>query len=163
MKMFLKRFLIINITFLSILSCSKSKTTLSEVDIVYENEQMLFKKKSKLYTGLVFENYDENHIKTEISVIDGLKDGVFKQYYRSGKIQVQSKFKKGQLVGEFTTFYDNGNEQIITFYDKNLRMGSFEQFFDNKKLKLCGNYFKGIKIDQFEEYFKSGGKAVYNY
>ena len=161
--MFLKRFLIINITFLSILSCSKSKTTLSEVDIVYENEQMLFKKKSKPYTGLVFENYDENHIKTEISVIDGLKDGVFKQYYRSGKIQVQSKFKKGQLVGEFTTFYDNGNEQIITFYDKNLRMGSFEQFFDNKKLKLCGNYFKGIKIGQFEEYFKSGGEAIYNY
>ena len=163
MKMFLKRFLIINITFLSILSCSKSKTTLSEVDIVYENEQMLFKKKSKLYTGLVFENYDENHIKTEISVIDGINDGVFKQYYRSGKVQVESKFKKGELFGRFNSFYENGNEQIITFYKKNLKMGSFEEFYDEKKLKICGSYFMGVRIGQFEEYFKSGGEAIYNY
>ena len=163
LKVFLKRFLIINITFLSIISCSKSKTTLSELDIVYDNKQMLFKKKSKLYTGLVVEHYNNNNIKTEINIIDGLKDGGFKQYYRSGKVQVETKFRNGELFGKFISFHENGNEQIVAFYKRNLRMGSFEEFFDNKKLKLCGNYFNGIKIGQFEEYFKSGGKAVYNY
>ena len=161
--MFLKRLIITNIIFLSIISCSKSKTTLSEVDIVFDNKQMLFKKKSKPYTGLVIEYYDNDIIKTEINVIDGLKDGVFKQYDENGELQVESKFKKGELVGKFSAFHNNGNEQIITFYKENLRMGSFEEFFDNKKIKACGNYFNGIKIGQFEEYFKSGGKAIYNY
>ena len=140
-----------------IISCSNSKTTLSEVDIVYDNEQMLFTKKSKLYTGLVIEHYDDNHIKTEISVIDGINDGVFKQYYRSGKVQV------GAEEGIGSSFYENGNEQIITFYKKNLKMGSFEEFYDDKKLKICGSYYMGVRIGQFEEYFKSGGKAIYNY
>lgn len=161
--MSLKRFLIIYITFLSVISCSKSKTTLREVDIVFDNKQMLFKKKSKPYTGLVLEHYDNNHIKTKINLIDGLKDGVFKQYYISGKIQVESKFKKGELFGKFNSFHENGNEKIITFYKKNLKMGSFEEFYNDKKLKICGSYFMGVRIGQFEEYFKSGGKAIYNY
>ena len=161
--MFLKRFLIINIIFLSAVSCSKSKTTLDEVDIVFDNKQMLFKKNSKTYTGLVIEYYDINHIKTEINLIDGLKDGAFKQYYRNGKIQVESKFNKGELTGKFNSFHENGNEQIIAFYKKNLKMGSFEEFYDDKKLKICGSYFMGVKIGRFEEYFKSGGEAIYNY
>jgi len=97
---------------------------------------MLFKKKSKRFTGLVFEYYNDKQPKVEINVVNGLKDGIFSQYYENGKLQVESKFKKGKLVGKFTAFHENGNEQIITFYKENLRMGSFEEFYDNKKLKL---------------------------
>ena len=82
---------------------------MNEIDIVYDNKQMLFKKNSKLYTGLIFEHYDNDGIKIEINVINGLKDGFFKQYYRSGKIQVESNFKKGHLFGKFTSFHENGN------------------------------------------------------
>jgi antitoxin component YwqK of YwqJK toxin-antitoxin module len=162
---FLKRLSILYITFLFLISCSKSKVTINEIDIVYENEQMLFKKNSKLFTGLIFEYYDDNDddIKIEINVINGLKDGVFKQYYRNGKIQVESKFNRGELFGKFNSFHENGNQQIIAFYEKNLKMGSFEEFYDDKKLKICGSYFMGVEIGQFEEYFKSGGEAIYNY
>ena len=72
--MFLKRFLITYITFLFLISCSKSKVAMNEIDIVYDNKQMLFKKNSKLYTGLIFEHYDNDGIKIEINVINGLKD-----------------------------------------------------------------------------------------
>ncbi len=161
--MYFKRIFLLQIIFFITVSCGKSKTTLSEIDIVYEENQMFFIKNSKRFTGLVLEYYNDKKPKVEINVINGLKDWIFSQYYENGKLQVESKFKKGKLVGRFKAFHENGNEQIITFYKENLRMGSFEEFFDNKKIKLCGNYFNGIKIGQFEEYFKSGGKAIYNY
>ena len=160
--MFFKRIFFL-IFLLITISCRNSKTSFSEIDIVYEENQMLFIKETERFTGLVLEYYNDKQPKAEINIIDGLKDGIFRQYYENGELQVESKFKKGKLVGKFKAFHENGNEQIITFYKENLRMGSFEEFYDNKKLKLCGNYFKGIKIGQFEEYFKSGGKAIYNY
>ena len=94
--MYFKRIFLLQIIFFITVSCGKSKTTLSEIDIVYEENQMLFKKKSKRFTGLVFEYYNDKQPKVEINVVNGLKDGIFRQYYENGKLQVESKFKKGK-------------------------------------------------------------------
>ena len=143
--------------------CGNPKTDLSDVEIIFDNNLMLFTKNSKPYSGKIIEHHDNKQIKIEMEVLNGLKNGNINQYYRSGKIQTHSNFINGKLFGKFTSFHENGNEQIITFYNNDLRMGSFEEFHDNQKLKLCGSYFNSLKIGQFEEYFKSGGKAIYNY
>ena len=146
-----------------IIYCGNPKTDLSDVEIIFDNNLLLFTKNSKPYSGRIIELHDNKQIKIEMEVLNGLKNGNIKQYYRSGKIQTLSNFRNGKLFGKFISYHDNGNEQIIAFYNNDLRMGSFEEFYDNQKLKLCGSYFNSLKIGEFEEYFKSGGKAVYNY
>jgi len=157
------RILNIYLSLFILISCVESKTDFRDVEIIFDNNMILFTKNSKPYTGRIIEFHDNKQIKIEMRVLNGLKNGDIKQYYRSGKIQTLSNFRNGKLFGKFISFHENGNEQIITFYNNDLRMGSFEEFYDNQKLKLCGSYFNSLKIGQFEEYFKSGGKAIYSY
>lgn len=148
---------------LIIISCGKTKTEMNDIEIIFDNELMIFKKNSKPYTGSIVEYHNNNRVKIEIKVLNGLKNGNIKQFYASGKKQTNSNFKNGKLFGKFTSFYENGNNQIITFYNNDLRMGSFEEFYENGRLKMCGNYSNGLKIGEFKEFFKSGGTATYNY
>tara|TARA_B100000579_G_C22462595_1_gene679624 strand:- start:103 stop:669 length:567 start_codon:yes stop_codon:yes gene_type:complete len=144
-------------------TCVDIKTDIGKIEIVFDKNQMIFTKNSKPYTGIIVENYIDNQIKAEMSIYEGLKNGVVKQYYKNGELQTLSNFKKGKIFGNFLAFHENGNEHIISYYVNNLRNGSFEEFYENGKLKICGNYFNGEKIGQFKEYFKSGGVATYNY
>ena len=163
MKRIENRYYILIATLLTLISCNKKETEMSEIDIAFKNKVMLFTKNKKPFTGVIIEYYDNKKIKVKMNVSNGVKDGNLKQYYKNGKLQTYSTFDKGKLFGKFTSYYENGNERIVTYYNNDLRNGSFEEFFENQKLKLCGNYFNSLKIGQFEEYFKSGGKAIYNY
>ena len=145
------------------LSCGKSKTNISDIEIIFENNLISFTKDSKPFSGIIIELHDNNQIKMEMEVLNGFKNGNVVQYFSSGKTQTHSIFNNGKLFGKFASFHENGNEQIITFYINNQRFGSYEEFYENGSIKSCGNYFNGLRIGQFKEFFKSGGTAIYNY
>ena len=102
----LRKYLIYLFLFLFIY-CGKTKTDLSDVEIIFENNLMLFTKNSKPYSGQIIELHDNKEIKLEMEVLNGLKNGNINQYYRSGKIQTHSNFIHGKLFGKFTSFHEN--------------------------------------------------------
>ena len=136
---------------------------ISKIEITFNGKKTFFKKNSEAYTGDINEYYDDGKVKMEMSVLNGFKEGLFKQFHTNGNLQTQSNFIKGEIHGKFTSYHQSGSQQIITFYNDNHRHGSYEEFHENGQLKKCGNYYMGMRIGKFYEYFISGGVAIYNY
>ncbi|MBR3044946.1 MAG: hypothetical protein IKI45_10730 [Oscillospiraceae bacterium] len=61
-----------------------------------------------LFTGLLYEIYDNGNLMSYAFYKDGLKDGVEVKFYPSGKIHYYSVFCKGIITGRFYEWYENG-------------------------------------------------------
>lgn len=60
------------------------------------------------FTGLIYEIYDNDNLRSYAFYKDGLKDGVEVKFYPSGKIHYYSVFCKGIITGVFYEWYENG-------------------------------------------------------
>ena len=60
------------------------------------------------FTGLIYEIYDNDNLRSYAFYKDGLKDGVEVKFYPSGKIHYYSIFCKGIITGVFYEWYENG-------------------------------------------------------
>ena len=106
---------------LIIISCGKTKTEMNDIEIIFDNELMIFNKNSKPYTGSIVEYHNNNRVKIEMKVLNGLKNGNIKQFYASGKKQTHSNFKNGKLFA-----YD----KPLNIINKNILEDVFELTFN---------------------------------
>jgi uncharacterized protein len=133
----------------------------TNVDIYYINKdaKML---NGKPYTGidtsyfideaeklLVIETFNEG-FKTELQTFfdngnpeihlqwkNGKRDGVWKKWYKSGKVKFDYMIKNGNHVGVTIMFFENGMPQYIDDRDKS---GVTMEFYENGKLKKVWKY-----------------------
>ena len=60
------------------------------------------------FTGTVVGNQACN---MEYEVVDGLKNGLYREYYETGKVKLEALYKKNK-ISKITSFY-NGKEKIF--------------------------------------------------
>ncbi len=74
------------------------------------------------FTGLIYEIYDNDNLRSYAFYKDGLKDGVEVKFYPSGKIHYYSIFCKGIITGIFYEWYENGliKKYIDRIHDKRI-------------------------------------------
>jgi antitoxin component YwqK of YwqJK toxin-antitoxin module len=48
------------------------------------------------FTGVVFENYDNDKLKNEWNIKEGLQDGAFLEYYENGQLNEQINWVSGK-------------------------------------------------------------------
>ncbi|RLD79608.1 MAG: hypothetical protein DRJ10_08605 [Bacteroidetes bacterium] len=80
----------------------------------------------------------------------GKRQGIWKYYFKSGKLKVLGKYKNGRRVGNWKFYYENGNKEQIGSYNKKGRPeGEWKWYFENGNIlreeeltngKLDGNY-----------------------
>ena len=79
------------------------------------------------FTGTLFYNYrhpynlrtlnrkssaDDNHIFSECEIVEGLKDGLYKEFYTTGKPKFEALYEKNKLI-KITAFYDAKGENVL--------------------------------------------------
>ncbi|HMG91217.1 MAG TPA: hypothetical protein VK589_14225 [Chryseolinea sp.] len=109
----------------------------------------------------------------------GMKNGIFTQYYSSGKIASQGEFTDNQRTGIWKYYYENGNLQqevdfrgddffINSFFDsdgkKLLEKGTgdwkytYEEYRALGKITIEGHFVNGKKTGDWLCYFDNGDK-----
>ena len=84
-----------------VLRVDSKKLQITEGDsLAYFGEQ--------LFTGLATSHYANGQQATEITYIDGMRDGVETRWYESGVKRFEGRFSKNQLVGVFEEWHPNG-------------------------------------------------------
>ena len=104
------------------LSCGKSKTNISDIEIIFENNLISFTKDSKPFSGIIIELHDNNQIKMEMEVLNGFKNGNVVQYFSSGKTQTHSNFNNGKLFGKFASFHEKLSFHLSTLFSINYQL-----------------------------------------
>lgn len=103
--------------------------------------------------GLWKEYYDTGELRSEGKYEDGVRVGDWKYYYKNGKTEQKGKYVKGKPEGDWRWFHENGNPWREEVYFKGREDGASVEYNDTGLVVAKGEYIEGEKA----------GKWVYEY
>lgn len=99
------------------------------------------------------EYYPSGKLMAEGKYKDSYKVGVWNYYYENGKLEQKGKYNSKQNpVGEWNYYYENGNIYKIENYLDGELDGDYIEFNDTGKIIVKGQYFEGLKTGLWEYY-----------
>lgn len=75
-----------------------------EVDLDYDH-RLLYR--GEVFTGEV-EEYLAGHRVSLVTYKDGFRDGLFREWYKSGVLRAEGTMRMGSLSGEYKSWHENG-------------------------------------------------------
>lgn len=101
---------------------------------------------------------DSTDIKAEGRIRNGVQDGMWRYYYKSGNIRGTIVFDEGKANGKAILYYDEeeGGSMAQMEYDKGKRDGYYREYYKNGERK-CQIEFKKDKMDGKAEFYYDSG------
>lgn len=107
--------------------------------------------------------YENGNIKSDISIVDGVRDGEVLNYFEDGSLAVKGYFSKDKRDKKWY-FYDENTKKlsaIENYRDGNLEGDQF-YYYPDGNLKLKGKYKDNIRIGFWQMYDENGKLDVQN-
>ena len=82
------------------------------------------------------------------------KTGLWKKYWKTGKLRSEITYKRGRPSGDYVTYFKNGNVEEKSSWGNGKQNGTYEMYYENGQL---------MKKKVFSEEGKSTGKVEYFY
>ena len=95
------------------------------------------------YTGKLFEFHANSLKKEEISLKDGMQDGLETHWYENGKKKLEGNYKDGKPDGFETYWYENGKKKAEGNYKDGKPDGLHSIWYEDGQKKLEVNYKDG--------------------
>ena len=128
------------------------QTRHAENDVTMHHDTMYLKKSMEKITGLVFSEHGEVG-----EFIGGLKEGLHKEWYRSGHLKDEINFHKGIKEGEYRYWSDHGQLTEEGHYLNGKLDGLIKEWYKNGNIKLEVNYKNG-EMHGKGTYYSTDGK-----
>ena len=133
--------------------------------------------KGKPLTGICFQLFENLKVEYEIEMIEGLKDGMFTEYYENGKIKIQTQYSKDKCIKVAGYFDDQGinhlegkecicfnnleeKDEILHFSEKPYNGLASGEMWGGASLKL---YKEGVLISEKVFWNTGAFRADYDY
>ena len=95
-----------------------------------------------------------------------LRHGLYKGYYRDGKLRVKVNYKNGKKEGKGSKYYPEGKEQARIYYKDGLKHGKSVWFYKSGKPYRVTYYHEGKMHGPRRKYFENGklkSEIIYKY
>lgn len=80
--------------------------------------------------------WENGKIKAEEYFLDdSIKEGLFKRYYSSGKLQAETNYHLNKLNGWSIKYFENGKKEMAIFYTEGLPVGAGIGYYENGVIK----------------------------
>jgi hypothetical protein len=110
------------------------------------------------FTGIK-QSMSGGHIAMESTYKNGVKDGITKTYYASGRLRGTLMYENGLRVDSAKWYFEEGQLFRTTPYKRDTVDGIQKQYFRNGKLKALIGYSKGLRTFEFQEFDMEGRKV----
>ena len=100
-----------------------------------------------------------NHIAMETTFKNGVKEGLSRTFYVSGKVRGTLWYENGLREDSAKWYFEEGQLFRSTPYKRDTVEGIQQQYFRNGKLKARIGYKKGLRTFEFEEFDKDGKRV----
>lgn len=121
---------------------------------VYENDTVKVENYINGVLDGVRKDYGPNSkLKLEVSYKNGLFDGAFIEYGNEGNVLQERFYKAGQKVGDWKYYYNDGNLLKTESWNNDIKEGTFKTFYIQGHIQTLENYRKGEKHGEFMERF----------
>jgi len=107
--------------------------------------------------GLWKRYFPSGKVQSEITYTNNIPNGPYKTYYTSGLLEEQGSWNFNKNTGDFKRFHPNGKpSQEFTFSDNGLRNGEQRYYHENGVLELQVNVINGKENGRMTRYFANG-------
>ena len=115
-----------------------------------------------LKTGLWAEYYGDNRLKSHLQFIDGLLGGFQIRYYENGDTLEYGYFINSRWIGKHVTFYPNNHQPQNVFYHNKSgkKDGCQSSYFENGKLAKEAEFINGEELSNNEFYANGNPKVI---
>lgn len=86
----------------------------------------------------------------------GVKHGVARKFYNTGKIMEECYWENGQQHGDYQVFYKSGKPYLQCKIRENERNGLFLIYFENGQQELVGAYKNNLRDGEWKYHNKNG-------
>lgn len=93
---------------------------------------------------------------SEISYINGEKDGTEKIYYKNGQVCSKTEFRNGKREGPRTQYYANGKIFSEVSFTNDKENGIYKTYHENGKISSEVEYINGTRNGILKEYDNNG-------
>jgi len=91
---------------------------------------------------------------------DGLKDGAWKDFYRSGSLKAEGNYANGIKVGKWTYYHKNGKVEQTGLYDNEGRpKGNWVWYYSSGNILREEAYFNGL-LDGLSTEYRDDGAII---
>jgi hypothetical protein len=102
--------------------------------IYLKNLQIKFDEKN-IRNGIAKVYYEDSlKVKSTITMVDGVRHGEYKVFYKDGTICIQANYINGKYHGTLVEYYSNGSTAFITDFDNGIQKGNTNFFHENGKI-----------------------------
>lgn len=105
------------------------------------------------------DHYPNGVVKSQIEIVDGKPHGIYKYFYKSGKLAIQGKNSNGEKNGLEQVYYENGILKQSCEWKGNMRNGYLKKYNENGILSLIAFYKNDKKVGR-EDWYHSNGKVT---
>ena len=151
----LKRSITVLVCLILFTSCTKRIDWKKEKSNFEVREEITYYK-DKLFTGEIFENYDNGQLKFKRNFKDGELDGLDEIYYRNGQLKFKNNYKDGKQDGLYEKHFKNGQLKTKANHKDGKYDGLREEYYKNGQLKFKSDYKDGKKSGISLYYYKNG-------
>jgi antitoxin component YwqK of YwqJK toxin-antitoxin module len=116
-----------------------------------------------VYTGKAVVFHENSTKKFEADYVNGIDDGLFKEWDENGNLIEVAKLKNGKLEGKRFRFHTNGNMQFEGHYVNGFLSGISKEWYDNGNLCIEKENQNGIENGKFTFYLEEGQKKLEGY
>lgn len=116
----------------------------------------IYLKESKPYTGLYTATYPDGATKFSLQVENGLKNGEMRVYFGNGKLNEIRHYSNNEMDGIWTTYNENEVQIGLANYKDGKKHGEWKVWDDNGKLVYEMNYLDGEKAGTWKKFDDNG-------
>ena len=130
-----------------------SQERFAENEVSMHHDTMFFKKDMHKVSGIVYNEHGEVG-----AFKNGRREGVHKEWFRSGHLKDEISYKNGLMDGEFRYWSDHGQLVQEGHHVEGELDGLIKEWYKNGNIKLEVHYKKGEMHGLRTEWYKSGHK-----
>jgi antitoxin component YwqK of YwqJK toxin-antitoxin module len=129
----------------------------TDVATAYWGEDGIFRIHSgRIPDGLWRQFYDSGKIRREFSVREGQLNGVCKVYFESGKLEREGTFVDGRENGESRLYYPSGNIRGVSAYRNGRKHGPTRLYYESGSLHSEMAFREGEPHGEQKVFYESG-------
>ncbi len=136
---------ILSIAFINLIFLVYGQKKYSVNELFKLDSIVYIKKDSTRLTGISYEIYDTQKIKSELSFVDGKRNGKGISWHPNGKLYQEQNYIDNKRDGYFKLWNKNGKLNSEEYYVLDLKEGPQKYYFTNGKMKEEDNYTSGIQ------------------
>ncbi len=106
----------------------------------------------------VWTNYFKSgKVKSTITFTDNREEGFVKFFYENGQVSEEGYWVNNHWVGEYRYYYSNGQLAYQWYHDETgRRTGQQNYYYENGKVRITGNWAAGMENGKVTEYYENG-------